>query len=67
MSAYVADLAKTYSIDIRYDRLNAVKIQPANMFTRRMIGFGGIITGAPMLYPNWEWMSNYRNGNSILP
>ncbi len=67
MNAYVAELAKNYSIDIRYDRLNAVKIQPANMFTRRMIGFGGIITGAPMLYPNWEWMKNYRNGDSNLP
>ena len=67
MSTYVAGLAKSYSIDIRYDRLSAVKIQPANMFTRRMIGFGGIITAAPMLFPNWEWMNEYRNEDTVIP
>jgi hypothetical protein len=67
MKTYVAGLAKEYGVDIRYDRLNAVTIQPANMVVRRMIGFGGIITAVPMLYPNWEWMKEYRNDPAVNP
>jgi hypothetical protein len=67
MKRYVANLAQKYTIDIRYDKLPEVKIQPANMFTRRMIGFGGVITATPMLYPNWEWVKEYRDDEKILP
>ncbi len=67
MSIYVSDLAKNYTVDIRYEKLPSVSIQPANMFTRRMIGFGGIITATPILYPNWEWMKEYRENEKQLP
>ncbi len=67
MNGYVAGLAKHYTIDINYDKLSAIKIQPANMFTRRNIGFGGVVTATPILYPNWEWVKEYRDGGNILP
>lgn len=67
MSAYVASLAKNYTIDIRHKKLMQVLIQPANMYTRRMIGFGGVITATPMLYPNWEWMNEFRETEHQLP
>lgn len=67
MNVYLANLAKKYSVDIYYRNLNAVEIQPANMFTRRIIGFGGVITAAPMLYPNWEWVKEWREEGKILP
>jgi parvulin-like peptidyl-prolyl isomerase len=67
MSTYVANLAKNYSVDVRYEKLPGVKIQPANMFTHRIIGFGGVITATPILYPNWEWMKEYRDEEKKLP
>ncbi len=67
MNVYLASLAKKYSVEIYYRNLNAVEIQPANMFTRRIIGFGGVVTAAPMLYPNWEWVKEWRDGGKILP
>ncbi len=67
MSAYVASLAKNYSIDIRHKKLMAISIQPANMYTRRMIGFGGVITATPILYPNWQWMNEFRNAENLIP
>jgi len=67
MSGYVAGLAKQYTIDIKYEKLKAVKIQPVNMFTRRNIGFGGVVTAAPVLTPNWEWVKDYRDGGNIIP
>jgi peptidyl-prolyl cis-trans isomerase C len=67
MSAYVASLAKNYTVDLRHKKLSQVTIQPANMYTRRMIGFGGVITATPILYPNWEWMNEYREMEKQLP
>jgi parvulin-like peptidyl-prolyl isomerase len=67
MNVYLANLAKKYSVKMYYRNLNAVEIQPANMFTRRIIGFGGVITAAPMLYPNWEWVKEWRDEGKILP
>jgi hypothetical protein len=67
MNGYVAGLAKHYTVDINYEKLSAITIQPANMFTRRNIGFGGVVTATPILYPNWEWVKEYRGGGHILP
>jgi parvulin-like peptidyl-prolyl isomerase len=67
MNVYLANLAKKYSVEIYYRNLSSVEIQPANMFTRRIIGFGGVITAAPMLTPNWEWVKEWREGGKILP
>lgn len=67
MTSYVAALAKEYTVDIRYHTLNSITIQPANMVVRRMIGFGGTITAVPMLYPNWEWMKEYRESSAVNP
>ena len=67
MNGYLANLAQKYSVEIYYRNLKAVEIQPANMFTRRVIGFGGVITAAPMLYPNWEWVNEWRKSGKILP
>ena len=67
LNGYLANLAQKYSVEIYYRNLKAVEIQPANMFTRRVIGFGGVITAAPMLYPNWEWVDEWRRNGKVLP
>jgi hypothetical protein len=67
MNSYVAGLAKNYTVQINVEKLKSVTIQPANMFMRRMIGFGGIITAVPMLYPNWEWIKEFKATGVSLP
>jgi hypothetical protein len=52
---YVSRLAKESGVNIHYDRLRSLHVNPANMVTRRFIGFGGVITAVPSITPIWRW------------
>jgi len=52
---YVGRLAKENAVKIHYDRLLKLHVNPANMVTRRFIGFGGVITAVPSITPIWQW------------
>jgi hypothetical protein len=52
---YVSRLAKENGVKIHYDRLRKLHVNPANMVTRRFIGFGGVITAVPSITPIWQW------------
>ena len=52
---YVSRLAKENGVNIHYDRLRRLHVNPANMVTRRFIGFGGVITAVPSITPIWQW------------
>lgn len=51
----VSDMARRTGTRIYEDRLRALKVNDANMVTRRYIGFGGVITAVPTISPMWEW------------
>ena len=51
----VTDLAQKAGTRVYEDRLRALKVNEANMVTRRYIGFGGVITAVPTISPLWEW------------
>ncbi len=51
----VSRLAKENGVRIHYDRLLKLHVNPANMVTRRFIGFGGVITAVPSITPIWQW------------
>jgi hypothetical protein len=51
----VGDLARKAGTKVYEDRLRALKVNEANMVTRRYIGFGGVITAVPTISPLWEW------------
>jgi hypothetical protein len=51
----VTDLARKAGTRIYEDRLRALKVNDANMVTRRYIGFGGVITAVPSISPLWDW------------
>jgi hypothetical protein len=51
----VSDLAQKAGTRVYEDRLRALKVNEANMVTRRYIGFGGVITAVPTISPMWEW------------
>ncbi|MBP1691812.1 MAG: hypothetical protein H6Q32_1164 [Bacteroidetes bacterium] len=52
---FVSRLAKESGVKIHYDRLLKLHVNPANMVTRRFIGFGGVITAVPSITPIWQW------------
>ena len=62
----IAALAARSRLRIDYAALRNTPIVPANMVTKRMIGFGGGMMAAPMLVPLWSWVGYWRNA-SIAP
>ncbi len=67
MDKYIARLAREQNVSIDYDRLKKVQIKPIQMFTRRYIGFGGIMTAVPLLRFQWDWMKEYERISRVLP
>lgn len=57
----VRRLAKENGVNIHYDRLRRLGVTPANMATRRFIGFGGVITAVPSITPIWQWEGEKPN------
>ncbi len=51
----VGTLAERAGVRIYFDRLSRVNVTPSNMFTRRYIGFGGVVTAVPTILPLWNW------------
>jgi hypothetical protein len=37
------------------------------MFTRRLIGFGGMMNAAPVLKPEWGWVRDYLRAKHQVP
>ena len=67
VDAFIAALASKYGVRIYYDKLKAVQVFPHNMFTRRNIGFGGTISAAPLLEPQWGWVDVYEQATNVTP
>lgn len=67
LNRFIAGAANKYGVQLYYDKLHEVDIQPSNMFTRRYIGFGGVITASPLLYPNSEWVKEWQDAKKIIP
>ena len=59
--------AKQNRISINYDLLKKVKLTNINSFAIRYMGFGGKITGVPILAPFYDWVNVLKSGNQILP
>ncbi|HXX65379.1 MAG TPA: peptidylprolyl isomerase [Bacteroidota bacterium] len=67
VDTFIAGLASKYGVRLYYDRLKAVQVFPHNMFTRRNIGFGGTISAAPLLEPQWGWVDRYEQATKVTP
>lgn len=64
---FIAGLAQKYGVKMYYDRLQKIDISRHNMFTRRLIGFGGMMNAAPLLKPEWGWVREYFRANHQVP
>jgi len=67
LNAFVASAAKKYRVRLHYDRLKTVEIMPANMVTRRFIGFGGSMLAVPSLSLLWQWVGESKDVQEIFP
>ncbi len=54
----VGELARKAGVRFFEDRLQALHVNPSNMVTRRFVGFGGVITAVPSIFPLWQWDSS---------
>ena len=57
---FIAELARREQVTINYAALKKLKITNIPMFTRRHIGFGGMMSVAPIFLPQWEWIKEFQ-------
>jgi hypothetical protein len=67
VARFIASLAARNRVELNYSALRSIDILPANMVTRRFIGFGGGMLAAPSLPPLWEWVRVWRESHAALP
>jgi hypothetical protein len=56
VNAYVAELAQRRQVRVEANVVKRTALTSVPMFTRRYLGFGGWMNGAPMLLPLWDWV-----------
>lgn len=66
LNKYTAKLALKYKISINEKLLNSIELSELNMFTYRLIGFGGKIAAMPVTIPIFEWY-NLLNDQKDIP
>jgi hypothetical protein len=63
---YVATLADRFPVTLKYENLRKLQIQPFQMVTKRLIGFGGAIPAAPPLAPLTGWAKRQAKVNQLF-
>jgi hypothetical protein len=67
LDRFIAGLAEKFGVQMHYDRLKAVTLFGHSMFTRRYIGFGGMMNAAPLLQPEWGWVQEHLRSQNQAP
>jgi hypothetical protein len=67
LNQIIAREALAQDVEIYYERIDALDVSDVNMFTRRIIGFGGRINAAPFLLPRWEWVKEWDRLRRQVP
>lgn len=62
---YVASLAKKYDVQINESVLNAIDLNPVQLFTYRYMGFGGRITAFPYTTPQYKWFKIFKQKEEL--
>ncbi len=63
----IVQIGKAYDLEIFEEKVRALPVGMIQMFTRRYVGFGGFMTAVPMLYPQTEWIKEWRRALDVLP
>jgi hypothetical protein len=67
LNRHLAQEAFGHNVKIFYDKIPHAEIENVDMFTRRLLGFGGKINAAPLLIPQWEWVEEWKNMQKKVP
>jgi hypothetical protein len=62
-----SDLAKKFGVDINYRILNNITVADQNMFTIRIMGFGGRIPAVPVISPFHQWYDLWQESLKEVP
>lgn len=65
INRYTASLAKKFGVEINFSLLDKTELSQLNMFTYRLIGFGGKIAAMPITIPIYEWYYLYNKQKEI--
>lgn len=64
---YTVKLANKYGIKINDDLLSSISVTSLNAFVYRYLGFGGRITGVPLIAPNMDWVKQWHENVKNVP
>ena len=65
LNSKTAELANKYQIKINNYLLNKIELSDINIFTYKLIGFGGRIAAFPITIPIYNWIKDYQKGQKI--
>ncbi|HEX9656893.1 MAG TPA: hypothetical protein VGB89_08290, partial [Bacteroidota bacterium] len=60
MNRYLGRLAEKFGVEMDLAKVKQVNINPSNIVTRRLIGFGGGMMGVPMMLKLWDWLKEWE-------
>jgi hypothetical protein len=66
LERYIAAVSKEFGVQFRYDNLRRLHVNPLQMVTKRLIGFGGAIPAAPPLAPLTGWAKGQAKVNPLF-
>ncbi len=64
---YTAKFAQKFGVKINQGILNSIKVTEINMFTHKLMGFGGRIAAVPYTFPSYDWFNIWQNEKKQLP
>ncbi|MEI7812108.1 MAG: peptidylprolyl isomerase [Ignavibacteria bacterium] len=62
---YTASLAVKYGVKVNRQALKNIRVSEINMFTSRIMGFGGRMTAIPYTPPLYEWVKELKNNLNL--
>ena len=67
LNRHLAEEAIGHNVKIFYDKIPHAEVENVDMFTRRLLGFGGKVNAAPLLIPQWDWVEEWKNMQKKVP
>ncbi len=65
LNRFIAACAREQQVSVDDAALRKIHPTMIPMFTRRYMGFGGIMSGAPILMHQWDWYQDFQKANPL--
>lgn len=67
IDSYTAKLAREFGFSINQEVFNKISLTEINAFSVRKLGFGGQVSGVPIVAPDDDWIKEYSKTNNPQP